>query len=183
MWSIKHVLILYHLYKSSNSLWIFYANEGTLEIVITDEKLRLTMVFRRLTFFNVIHACMHFESIISYIINYYSKWVVIYKQSVVCLDGEPYAHEFRAINILFCNTTHFQVLLIVATFYHTGGRGFTIQRVTVIFIKCFQSMRSQLIFMKILYYHGINCSIARVTWVIQGRGIYRRYCRYKHSFL
>ena len=53
----------------------------------------------------------------------------------VRIHCEPYAHKFCAVDIFF-NITRRQALAPVAKSHHVLGRGFMIQRVILIFIKC-----------------------------------------------
>ena len=53
----------------------------------------------------------------------------------VRIYGEPYAHKFCTVDI-FWNITRRQAISPVAKFHHVLGRGFMIQRVILLFIKC-----------------------------------------------
>ena len=57
--------------------------------------------------------------------------------------GEPFAHKFCAVDIFF-NITRRQALTHVAKSHQVLGRGFMIQRVILIFIKCLSANQNQL---------------------------------------
>ena len=66
----------------------------------------------------------------------------------VRIYGEPYAHKFCTVDI-FWNITRPQAISPIAKFHHVLGRGFMIQGVILIFIKCFSANQNQLFYMKV----------------------------------
>ena len=54
-----------------------------------------------------------------------------------------------AQSIFFWNITRRQAISPVAKFHHVLGRGFMIQRVILIFIKCLSANQNQLFYMKV----------------------------------
>ena len=54
-----------------------------------------------------------------------------------------------AQSIFFWNITRRQAISSVAKFHHVLGRGFMIQRVLLIFIKCLSANQNRLFYMKI----------------------------------
>ena len=66
----------------------------------------------------------------------------------VRIFGEPYAHKICAVDI-FGNISRSQAISPVAKSHHVLGRGLMIQRVILIFIKCFLANQNQLLFMKV----------------------------------
>ena len=66
----------------------------------------------------------------------------------VKIYDEPYAHKFGAVDF-FWNITRRQAILPVAKFQHVLGRGFMIQRVILIFIKCLSANQNQLLYIYI----------------------------------
>ena len=66
----------------------------------------------------------------------------------VRIYGEPYAHKFCAV-VIFWKITRRQAISPVAKFHHVLGRGFKIQRVILIFIKCLSANQNQQFYMKV----------------------------------
>ena len=66
----------------------------------------------------------------------------------VRIHGEPYAHKFWAVNICW-NITHRQAISPIAKFHQVLGRGFLIQWVILIFIKCLSANQNHLFYMKV----------------------------------
>ena len=60
----------------------------------------------------------------------------------------PYTNKFCAVNI-FWNITCRQAISLVAKFYHVLRRGFMIQLVILILIKCLSANQNQLFYMKV----------------------------------
>ena len=63
----------------------------------------------------------------------------------VRIYGEMYAHKFCAVEI-FWNINSRQAISPVAKFHHMLGRGFRIQWVILIFIKCLSANQNQLFY-------------------------------------
>ena len=66
----------------------------------------------------------------------------------VRIYGEPYAHKFCAV-YNFWNIDRRQAISPIATFHQVLGRGFLLQRVILIFIKCLSANHNQLFYMKV----------------------------------
>ena len=66
----------------------------------------------------------------------------------VKMYGEPYVHKFSTIDN-FLNFTRRQAISPVVKFHHVMGRGFMIQRVILIFIKCLSANQNQLFYMRV----------------------------------
>ena len=63
-----------------------------------------------------------------------------------------YAHRFCAVDIFFWNITGCQAVSPVAKFHHVLERGFMIQPVILIFIKCLSANQDQLFYILVLSY-------------------------------
>ena len=79
------------------------------------------------------------------------KWMCLYfsaHTTPVRIYGEPYAHKFCAVDIFL----EYQLLssnITLAKSHHVLGRGFMIQRLILIFIKCLSASQNQLFYMKV----------------------------------
>ena len=76
----------------------------------------------------------------------------------VRIYDEPYAHKFCAADIFWIITRR-QVISPVSKFYHVLGRGFMIQRMILILIKCLSANQNKLFYIKynICYYICKTC--------------------------
>ena len=85
----------------------------------------------------------------------------------VRIYGEPYAHKFCAVDILW-NIACRQAISPLAKFQQVLGRCFMIQRVILIFIKCLSANQNHLFYMKVWYWFLSNVSqpirIKYFTW-------------------
>ena len=75
----------------------------------------------------------------------------------VRIYGEPYAHKFCAVDILW-NIACRQAISPLAKFQQVLGRCFMIQRVILIFIKCLSANQNHLFYMKVWYWLLSNVS-------------------------
>ena len=71
----------------------------------------------------------------------------------VWIYGEADAQKFCAVDI-FWNFARRQVTSPVAKLQHVLGRGFVIQRVILIFMKCLPVNENQLFYMKVLHVYS-----------------------------
>ena len=81
---------------------------------------------------------------ILYITTIQVKWIF----EPVRIYGETYVYKFCAVDI-FWNITRHQAISPVAKFHHVLGRGFMIQRVILISIKCLSVNQNRLFYMKV----------------------------------
>ena len=87
-------------------------------------------------------STLHLASKQSRSSKYLNLYFVLHKfnahMTPVRIYGEQYAHKFC---YFFWNITHRQAISPVAKFNHVLGRGFMIQQVILIFIKCLSTIR------------------------------------------